>query len=815
VPRLLAAYPRADGRYDEMLAEARTPRAHWARLYETLRAAEPDRVRDRIASIERGIRDSGITYNMYADPKGAERPWTLDALPLIIPPAEWSVIESAIAQRAKLLNAVLADVYGPQQLLAEGEVPTGLVLGHSGYHRPARGADIPGGVALFVYAADLARAPDGRWWVVADRTQAPSGAGYAIENRLIVSRVFPGLFRELRAQRLAGFFAALRESLAHFSPRGDGQGLTVLLTPGPYNETYHEHTLLARYLGFTLAEGSDLTVRDGKVWLKTVEGLNRVHAILRRQDDDFCDPLELRADSALGVPGLIECARRGTVLIANAIGSGVLESGALMGFLPRLCERLLGEPLRMPSIATWWLGEAAALSDALPRLRDLVFKPADPILRQEPVFGQDLDARQVRALVARIRRQPEAWFAQELVRLSQAPVYDARDPRHLGARSVGLRVFAVATRNGYHVMPGGLARVAGTHDARVISMQRGGASKDTWALSAAPVNTSLTLLRSTVGPADLVRSGSDLSSRVAESLFWFGRYAERAEGTARLLRVALPRFAADEEEDRPAQRPLLALARAAGLLEKDETEAVLLAAAFDAERPDSLPAILQNVQRVAYGLRERLSTDNWRTIHRLLQHAAFTARPDLPVALGTLDRTINDLMTLTGFALDGMTRDTGWRFLSVGRRIERIRLVSMAVATATREGRTSGLDWLLEFCDSVITYRSRYMGASEWLPVLDLLVRDDTNPRAVAFMLRGLADFVGRIERAVGAEGAGLLPPVLAGLGPFADAARLTPDGDLPAWLDAVAAGAATLSDRLSLRFFTHADDRALATFAA
>lgn len=815
---LLAAYPRSAPRFDELLDEAGRPRPHWAGLVEAIARAEPARMRDRIATVEREIRDSGLTYNMYADPKGAERPWALDALPMIIGADEWPAIEAAVAQRARLLDAVLGDLYGPQTLLADGLLPPRLVLGHSAFQRAACGARPAGQPAMFAYAADLARSSDGRWWVVADRTQAPSGAGYAIENRLIVSRVFPGLFRDLHAQRLAGFFATLRDSMRAFAPTGDGPYLPVLLTPGPYNETYSEHSLLARYLGFTLVEGSDLTVRAGKVWLKTVEGLRRVHAILRRQDDDFCDPLELRADSALGVPGLTDCARRGSVLVANPIGSGVLESGATMGFLPAIARHLLGEELSMPSVATWWLGEPAALDDALPRMAQLVFKPADPVLRQEPVFGPDLDRARARALAARIRRHPEAWIAQELVRLSQAPVLDREHPGRLGARAVGLRVFAVASPGGWRVMPGGLTRVAGAADARVLSMQRGGASKDTWVLAGAAPDGALTLLRSTVGADGLVRSGAaSLSSRAAENLFWLGRYAERAEDAARLLRVALPRVSVDADEDGAAQRPLLALARALGIVAPGEAapDAALLAALYERERLGGLHTTLQQVQRVAFSLRDRLSVDHWRTINRLLQDPGFDAFRELPQAIALLDRVVNGMVTLSGYALDGMTRDVGWRFLSVGRRIERLRALCATIAIAVREGRAAGLDWLLECCDSSITYRSRYLGTPEWLPVLDLVVRDETNPRSVAFQLAGLADVLARIDRALGGGSTDLVPPVLVGLGPLEDPAALVPEPGLAQRLDAIADGAAALSDRLSLRFFAHADDRNRATFAA
>src|SRR5579871_3180000 len=364
LPDMFAAYPRAEDRFDELLESPERPRPHWSGLYSELVGTSPAEIRERLSAAERQIREIGVTYNVYADPQGLDRPWDLDVLPLILSAQEWAGIEAGIAQRADVFNRVLADLYGPQRLLKEGLIPPALVLGHSGFLRPAFGTQVPAGIHLHVYAADLARSPDGRWWVLADRTQAPSGAGYALENRLIVQRIFPRLFRDLDVQHLAFFFATLRDSLVHFAPAGDGPTLTVLLTPGPYNETYFEHAFLARYLGFPLVEGGDLTVRDGRVWLKTIDGLKRVHAILRRQDDVFCDPLELRADSALGVAGLTDCARRGTVLIANALGSGVLESGSLLGFLPTLCRELTGAELRLPSIATWWCGERAAFEDA-------------------------------------------------------------------------------------------------------------------------------------------------------------------------------------------------------------------------------------------------------------------------------------------------------------------------------------------------------------------------------------------------------------------------------------------------------------------
>lgn len=818
MPRqLLAAYPPSGPHFDEMLEAPFRPRAHWQRLFDHLVRTPSPRMRSTLQSVERQVYENGITYNVYADPQGAERPWELDVLPFILSPEEWAGIEAAIIQRATLLNHILADVYGPQSLLREGRLPPALIHGHAGFLRAAHGVPAPDGVYLHVYAADLARSPDGRWWVIADRTQAPSGTGYALENRLVISRAFPELFRDLKVQHLADFFRTLRDSLAHWAPNDDDAPLIVLLTPGPYNETYFEHAYLARYLGFPLVEGSDLTVRDGCVWLKTLSGLQRVHAILRRLDDDYCDPLELRSDSALGIPGLTEVARRGNVLIANALGSNLLESGALLGFLPGLCEHLLGEPLTMPSIATWWCGEPAALEEVVEGLDKLVIKAAFPQLRMTPVFGEDLGDAQRDALIAAMRARPHDYVAQELVRLSQAPVWDREHPRRLKARSVGLRVFACASPNGYVVMPGGLTRVSSADDSRVLSMQRGGSSKDTWVLSHAPVST-FSLLRRSIGPQDLVRSGSNLSSRVVENLFWFGRYAERCDNTARLLRVALGRLIDDVPARHDAEWPaIVSLCRTHHLLDDeidslDEIgiEEALIAATLDDTVARGLSTHLRQLYRVAFHLRERLSLDNWRTLNRLVQQLGRHAQHNgsLAEVLSLLDRTVVTLMTLAGFALDGMTRDQGWRFLSIGRRLERLQSMSQTITHAlavARPGQETDLDWLLEAADSIITYRSRYMARPEWMPVLDLLVLDESNPRSISFQVLGLYDFLFRLSESFGPCDAELFEPMIARLHALDVGRDLHPGAKaLPALLGELQSLSSSLSDLLTMRFFSH-----------
>ena len=823
---LLSGYSAREGRYDELLDAPGTPRGHWEAFLRSLAAREGTEVNDTLALMEREIRENGITYNVYADPKGADRPWEVDPLPLLLSAAEWEDIETGIAQRADLLNRVLADIYGPQALLRSGAIPPSVIYGHSGFLHQVQGIRPPGGVHLFNYAADLARSPSGRWWVVNDRTQAPSGSGYALENRLVISRVFPQMFRELHVQHLASFFEAMRDSLQRWAPRVDGdvKPLMVLLTPGPYNETYFEHALLARYLGFALVEGNDLTVRDGCVWMKTVEGLKRVTAIVRRQDDDYCDPLELRSDSALGVPGLTDCARRGSVLLANALGSGVLESGALLGYLPKLSRRLLGEELKMPSVATWWLGEPAALDDAWVKLDKLIIKPLERSAREPAVFGADLSKAERQAVRERVAARPQRYVAQEWVHLSRAPVLERGSPRsglqeQLKSRTVGLRVFAVATPSGYRVMPGGLTRVAGDGDSRVIAMQRGGRSKDTWVLSDAPVNASLTLLNRTVKAADLVNARANVPSRAAENLYWFGRYGERCDAAARLLRVAIDGVLDDGSSQVDGVPPAIVLAERIGLIaDAANPGADLLRAATHPD--EGLSERLRSLARVAFNLRDRMSADNWRTLNQLITDPVFrrglsAGALGLPLALGWLDRAVAALMTLSGFVLDGMTRGTGWRFLSMGRRIERLASLCSALEVATIEGHAHGLDWLLEYCDSSVTYRSRYLALPEWMPVLDLLLRDEANPRSVAFQVKGLVEYIDKLELSHGRFASDVLAPAQAAL------RGLQPE-DLHPESPAVAEVLAQLhrvafavSDEMTLKFFSHASSRSVLSLVA
>ncbi|HVS35114.1 MAG TPA: circularly permuted type 2 ATP-grasp protein [Gemmataceae bacterium] len=727
------------------------------------------------------IREHGVTYNVYGDPRGVGRPWALDSIPLLLSSADYAGLESGLVQRARLLEAILDDLYGPQRLLLDGLLPPELVFEHPGFLRPCHGARPAGGRRLVLYAANLGRSQEGRFWVLGDRTQAPSGAGYALENRLVLSRVLPDVFRDCQVERLAQFFHTLRETVRAIAPDHRDNPRIVLLTPGPYNETYFEHAFLAQYLGYALVEGGDLTVRGDRVYLKMLGGLQPVDVILRRMDDDYCDPLELRGDSFLGVPGLVQAARAGHVALANSLGSGLVETPALLAFLPALCRRLLGEELRMPSVPTWWCGDAKSRDHVLANLRRFVVKPTLPPSGAavasggglewggEPVFGERLSREELQELADRIRARPRDFVGQELLALSTTPVLaDGR----LQPRRFLFRSFLTATKDSFAAMPGGLTRTAAAGDPLVVSMQQGGGSKDAWVLSDGPVSH-FSLLPSSARPVELSRAGGDLPSRTADNLFWLGRYVERAEGCVRLLRGILVRLT--EKAGLAEALELPALLRA--LTHQGATypgfvgegadarlafpEPELRSLIFDPARTGALHGTLTAVRRIARMVRDRISPDTWRTLNRLkIDGAAGAGSVGSPGQTGTLSDVLDLLEQLlvaltafSGLATESTTRGQGWRFLELGRRLERsVHTISLIRSTLTTAGGNEGplLEAVLEVADSSMTYRRRYLGSLQTAPVLDLLVADETNPRSLAFQLIALAGHVMNLPRDAG-----------------------------------------------------------------
>lgn len=823
-------YPLLRGRWDEMVEPDGSLRPHWESFIGALSALPSLEMQNRWESAQRLIRENGVTYNVYGDPKGLDRPWQLDPVPLLMAPAEWQAIETALIQRATLMNSILADLYGPQTMLMEGMIPPALVYAHPAFLRPLRHAALPGGIHLHLYAVDIARDQDGRWWVMADRCEAPSGAGYALENRAIVSRTLSDLMRSLPVEPLAPFFQKLSDTLTGLSPRNREAPRSVLLTPGPYNETYFEHAYLARQLGFTLVESEDLTVRDHRVYLKTLDGLQPVDTILRRTDGNFCDPVELRGDSALGVAGLVQAVRAGTVVVANALGSGVLEGGALAPFLPGLCRRLLGEELSMPTVSTWWCGGDKERDHVIERMDKLVIKPALPgNLRMAPQFGDRLSQAKKAELTAAIRLHSRNYIGQERPKMSSAPVWSQGE---MEPRPMMLRVFLAAHNGSYVAMPGGLTRVASERGGTMVSMQQGGGSKDTWVLAEHHDRPTIQQKPLPVR-VKLVRGSLDLPSRVADNLFWFGRYVERTEDTTRLLRAALSRagtaagFGAAEEL--PVALELLRRVFRPPQEQSNEVAAIARMA-FDPEHGVGLHATVERVGRMASLVRDRLSADTWRAVSRLSEAVKTVEsgkkRPSIQEKLAALNDVILAGEALSGLAMENMTRGLSWRFVDIGRRLERaVHVIDlMSGALAHEDGVIGpGLDVLLEISDSSITYRSRYLSSPQFAPVLDLLLADESNPRSLAFQLAALAShmdhlaanrrstFYGPLQRqTIWLTGALRTADMEALARPDEDGDRRNLDG----FLEVLRSRLWEMSETLTREYFTHAVSRSSAPAA-
>jgi uncharacterized circularly permuted ATP-grasp superfamily protein/uncharacterized alpha-E superfamily protein len=775
--------------HDEMIGPTGEIRDYWRKLITGIDALGVHELLRRWEEARQLIRENGVTYNVYADPQGMDRPWQLDPLPLVISAAEWRRIESGLIQRARVLEMTLADIYGPQELLRRNLLPPELVFPHPHFLRPCHGINLPNRRHLHLYAADLGRTPDGSICVLGDRTQAPSGAGYSLENRLVLSGTLPDVFRDCQVHRLALFFRSLRENLMSLVPRQRENPRIVLLTPGPYNETYFEHAYLARYLGLTLVEGGDLTVRDHRVYLKLLGGLQPVDVILRRMDDNYCDPLELWRDSFLGVPGLVQAARAGNVSLANPLGSGVVQTPALNVFLPAICRHFLSEELQLASTPTYWCSDPRSRQYVLDNLHRLVIKSSFPSPGKPSIFGSAIDREARQRLAEQIQARPREFVGQEQLTLSTAPVMSEGrlQPRHLV-----MRVLLTATGNGdaapaaqdksFAVMPGGLTRYAASADSLVVSLQQGGGSKDTWVLSSGPVSR-FSLLppgMASLGshPIELSRGGGDLPSRAADDLFWLGRYAERAEGMVRLLRGILIRLTEKAGLTDAPELPLLLRALlhpltgygAAG--EGGNTrpaclEQELLSLVFDSTRPGSLRDTIASLRRVAGCVRDRISLDTWRILRGLDLHSDKEIRrpgdkdhlslsTSLTVSLSSsegvavLNQMVIRLAAFCGMAMESMTRGHGWRFLDMGRRLERaLQLIRLLRNTLRMVSNTEGplLEALLEIADSSMTYRRRYLAGLQPAPVLDLLLADATNPRSLVFQLAALEDHLDQLPR--------------------------------------------------------------------
>lgn len=745
-------------RFDELRDGDGQVRPHWRAFARTLAQLSPEEYARRQASARATVQDNGVTYNVYDDRAGQARPWQLDIVPFILSSSDWKAIEAAVIQRAMLADMILQDVYGPQKLMAGGVLPPHLVTGHPQFLRPLCGSTPAGGTHVHLYSADLARGPDGSWRVMASRADAPGGLGYALENRLVVSQTFPESFGDMQVARLASFFNAYKESILGLGT--SRRDRAVLLTPGPYNEAYFEHVYLAHYLGLTLVQGDDLVVRDGEVFLKTLTGLERVAAIFRRVDSDFCDPLELRGDSALGVPGLVEAVRSGGVVLANALGGGVIESPAMDAYLPAISHALLGEELKIPDIATIWCGTDWGRKEAIARMDQCILRDA---FDARPLFsrkssarlGADLIGEDRERVIARLKQRGETMVLQEISPLGVAPVFEQGK---FSAKPVSLRVFAAWTPTGWMVMPGGLTRVAADDTVRALSMQSGASSKDAWVISPTPVDN-FSLLTNGGRALEIKRHGESAPSRAMDNLFWLGRYAERTESFVRILRAVTARVSDEPAAALDVARKLLIPFSQASdspieeIAGDDELMDELQLLVYSPRHSRGLQRLLRRVEQTAWSVRDRLSLDTWRTIHALTVNEDLPpadAPFEAPAARFYLDALVRRAAALSGLSAENMTRGPNWVFMELGRRLERgqhlawlvRQTVSMAEARETEHMRI-----VLEIADSAMTYRSRYLNVFQLVPFVDLLLLDENNPRSCAFQLAAIENHLRELPR--------------------------------------------------------------------
>ncbi len=745
--------------FDEFWEAPGVPRAHQKLLHEYVTARSPADLERLRQVVRRRMSEQAVTFNILGVPDGANRPWQLDSLPFVLAREDWATLREGLRQRARLLDAVLRDVYGPETLLRRGLLPPEIVHKSPRFLRPCHGWEPPRGTRLVFYAADVGRDASGAFHVFSDRTAAPTGAGYALENRLVLGRALGELFRAYPVDRLSEFFGKARRALEQLARPGAGEPRIVLLTAGAGDESSFEHAYLARYLGYELVEGRDLTVRENAVFLKTLAGLRRVDVVFRRVFDEWCDPLYFRPDSAQGAAALTSAAAAGTVSLANPLGSGFAETPALRCFLPALAREVLGEELRLPDVPVFWCGDAGSLAHVLSSLEDFVLKPAYAERRGPVVRPALLDAPARKRLVERLKAFPDRYIAESWPELSVAPCLRGTE---LSQGKVSLRTFLCRDGADYHVMPGGLARLDSDPDGLFLPSTADGVSQDVWIPAPEPSTRSIPLPAMTDVRVELRRGGVDLPSRLLDDIYWLGRYVERCDLTARLVRAGLDRLGFESGPDAPrALDAVLHALRELGAVlppvpsndtAPGGTEAQLLAAVSAPTLSGSVVASVTRIRELTLGVRSRLSRDAWHVLHRLSSSLTGLDTYNVGSVAEALDELLVTLAAVSGTTFDNMVRGHLWIFLDMGRRVERGSCMLMLLRVLLPPGAARvHMEALLEVADSLLTYRARYLSSLQAAPVVDLLLTDDTNPRSVAFQVGALRDHLDKLPRVGGA----------------------------------------------------------------
>jgi uncharacterized circularly permuted ATP-grasp superfamily protein/uncharacterized alpha-E superfamily protein len=752
--------------FGELIGEDGKVRPHWETFFDSYSLLGGEEMNSRNNDTLRLLKENGVTYNIYGDPNGLNRPWKLDNIPFLISKEDWTSIETGLSQRAQLLNLVLEDIYGERNLIKQGILPLELIYNHTGFLRPCNGIKQPGKHQLILYSADIAKSTEGKIWVVNDRTQAPSGSGYALENRTTMTRVIPELFNGLKVRHLSPYFSALRNGLNEVAPHRNLNPRIVILTPGSKNETYFEHSYLSSYLGFTLVQGNDLIVKDNFVWLKTLGGLERVDVILRRVDDIYCDPLELKAESQLGIPGLLQCVRSGNVSLANPLGSSILENPGLMPFLQQISRFFLSEDLILPTIASWWCGQARELQYVLENIQTLVIKK----IHRNPtgsssIDGASLSAIELETCKQQIKANPSLYVGQEKVAISLSPsLIDGR----IIPQKVLFRSFLVSNQDNYVAMAGGLVRSSAEAGNFIISSQTGGFSKDAWIISPEPGRV-INVLKET--PETMAETYNDmLPSHAAENLFWVGRYTERILGNARFLRTVMQFLAEGNklltENNRQTERNLLeAFTRYSytlpGFIAEDADEIFddpwkeLKDVLFNDKRVGGIKYNFSQFHKAIHEVRDHWSTDTWRVIRGMeegLQNGIPLSHHGHLHMIHTLDTLITSIVAFIGLNRESISREQGWIMLDLGRKIEQSLLVITMLRTTLVKKYNEQVEYNLQQSvlmsnEGLVNYRYKYRRPLQNLLVIDLLLFDPNNPRSLTYQVVRLKSYLQNLPK--------------------------------------------------------------------
>ncbi len=756
--------------FDEIVTSENKLRDHWEFLIRSLEGLGPQELQQRTDSLQHLLRQSGATYNVYGDPQGAERPWPLDPIPVLITSTEWSHIERGLAQRAELLDLILRDLYSNRRLIKNSIIPPEVIYKHPGFLRPCHGTIHPER-GLILYAADLVRGPDGTMQILGDRGPNPSGAGYALENRVSLSRAFPSLFRDSHVHRLAMFFRTMRTTLRNLAPESNEMPFIVVLTPGPAHETYFEHAYMANYLGYLLVQNTDLVVLDQCVWFRSLEGLQKVDVILRRVDDDFCDPLELRGDSLLGVPGLLQAIRSRNVSVVNPLGASVLQNPPLMTFLPQIAKYFLGEELLLPSTPSWWCGNPQHREHIIANLDRMVIKPIYPNPQIHYRFGSQLSVKERDRWIAKLRQNPHEYIGQEQVELSTTPLISKG---RLEPRRMGIRSFLVSRGDEYVVMPGGLTRVSPGMDDLVVSNQHGGLSKDTWILASEPEKSISLFTRPTYSMQ--AHQDRSVSRRIAENMFWIGRYLQRSESAVRWSRKVM--MLNLEHEVQNADPCIIGLVQAIAyqtastpdfvsrhLTQQPTTQISFQNNFLAAQHNGSLIYNIKSLTQAARSIQDQLSDDIWHVIDTLNREMELVAAPSQ--TLESLDRLILAFAAFRGVTKDSMGYGMGRRFWEMGRQMEwALNLINLLQSTIVHTHDISDLTLqvLLDVEDSHVIYRHRYSMEPHPQSVMEMIVQDASNPRSIATQLMVLHEHVSALAKSQKSENSKLEQLIMEGL---------------------------------------------------